>query len=207
MPLSDEASLFVPYEVYQVPNREVWVSVQVVDEELIYISPIEWPTQAEAERHAHDLNYLRERTIESMGTTNLWVSVDIAGEGPPAMLLLEKALSERGVLGWRLLNPATDDDNAAWESARKTVLSAVETIGQEELPFAETESLYDHLKNRHDFNFETTPDQPEAWYAQYHREAHDQGFDNDSHTHEWTDEEVETDGDAEEEGAHEDTDS
>lgn len=214
MPLSPDASLFVPYEVYVIPHTEPakWVAVQVVDEELIYISPIEWPTQAEAERHAHDLNYLRERAIDRLPISNLWVSIDIVADGPEALALLEKALkSEEHITGWRLLNPAADGDNDAWETTRNSVLNAIEAIAQEDLPFDDETSLEEHLLAQHGFTRESLDalgNQPATWFAKHHRELHDDvTAENLDHTHEWNNEEVEEDGDAEEEGPHEDPDS
>jgi hypothetical protein len=230
MPLSDDASLFVPYTVNFIPNREkdLWVAVQRNGDEIIYASPIEWPTEAEAERHAHDLNYLREKALESMTTTNLWLSVDIVSEGPDAVLILEKLLSADGrVAGWRLLQPAADEDNDAWNKTRESVLNAVLALSQEELP-EDSESLVEHLQKHHDFDFDEVPQQPDTWYIRMHRELHDKGFDNATHTHEWNDgewvdpfpndedppaaysndEEVDDDAsDSEEEGAREDADS
>lgn len=164
MPLSDEATLFVPYVVHLIPNSDPlqWVAVQVDDTgDLLYASPITWPTREEAERHAHDLNYLREESVKKLPTTTLWIAVDVYAAGAEALDVVERVAKDDHIIGWRLLNPAADDDNAAWESARKEVQNALETLWQDELP-EDRESLFDHLKNRHDFDFESVPEQPEA---------------------------------------------
>lgn len=214
MPLPDEASLFIPYTAEHFATRDVWVAVQKRDDEIIYMSPIEWPTQEEAERYAHDLNYLRERTLERITPTNIWVSIDIVSDGPDALVVLEKALGTDGrVAGWRLLNPAADADNDAWESARRMVQNAVDALAQEELPEDE-ETLQEHLANRHDVPLEDTEEEDGdgtaifdslRWSAWHRKELHKPGADID-HTHEWN-EEVEDDASDEEEGAYEDSDS
>jgi hypothetical protein len=212
MPLSDDASLFTPYTVWFIPNRErdLWVVCQREpgsDEDIAYISPIEWPTKEEAEQHAQDLNFLREKTLLSMTTTNLWVSIDIADDGPDVMTILEQTLVGDRIFGWRLLNPAADDDHKAWEAARTSVQNTLDALTQEELP-EDPESLFEHLRGpKHGFDFDAVPEQPESWYVKYHREVHDKGYDGDTHTHEWHNEEVTDDGSDEEEGAREDADS
>lgn len=213
MPLSPDASLFLPYTVNLIPADPPRYSVwQKNGEEVIWVSSVSWPTQEEAERHAHDLNYLREKTLESMTTTNLWLSIDIVSDGPDALVILEKALgSDQRIAGWRTLNPAADGDNDAWTSARTSVLNAIESIAQEDLPFVDLIALPEHLAVGHDIdinNEEKYGSQPDEWWVKHHRELHDRGFDNATHTHEWNDEEVDNDASSdEEEGAHEDADS
>lgn len=189
MPLSPDASLFLPYVVWQVPGgpgeHDRFTAIQQQGGDIIYMSSVAWPTREEAERHAHDLNWLREKTLEAMTTTNLWVSVDIVSDGPDALVIFEKLLSSEGrVAGWRLLNPATDEDNDEWTKAREMVQNAVDALAQEDLPF-DSETLVEHLQKHHDFDFDEVPQQPDTWYIRMHRELHDKGFDNAAHTHEW----------------------
>lgn len=207
MPLSPDASLYIPYTVEHLAGS--FVAVQKQGDDIIFMSSVAWPTQTEAERHAHDLNYLRERTLESMTTTNLWVSVDIVSDGPDALVIFEKVLGSEGrIAGWRLLNPAADEDNDSWTKARDMVRNAIESIAQEDLPFPDEESLEEHLRERHGFDFEGLGEQPTGWFIKHHRELHPDAAaaENLDHTHEWS-EEVEDDASDEEEGAHEDTDS
>lgn len=137
MPLSPDASLFIPYTVENLAGS--FVAVQKQGDDIIFMSSVTWPTLEEAERHAHDLNWLREETLSNMTTSNLWLSVDVVSDGPDALVLLEKVLStDPRIAGWRLLNPAADEDHNAWQSARTTVLDAVESLTQED-PFPDEE--------------------------------------------------------------------
>lgn len=215
MPLSPDASLFIPYEVWG-SDEAGWVAVQRdlasnIKFGIVFMSSIKWPTQEEAERHAHDLNYLRERALEAQPVSNYWVSIDIAAdEGPAGMVILERVLQSNGVLGWRLLQPAADEDNNAWIKAREMVQSAIESISQEDLPFEDSESLADHLTDRHSVDPDDVGQQSEGWYVHLHRTLHEHPTPDGSldHTHEWNDEEVTDDASSdEEEGAHEDADS
>ena len=131
MPLPDDASLHIPYEVEQVGEK--FVAVQKKDDDIIYASPIDWTTRDEAVLHCEDLNYLRMKAVDSMMTTTLWVAIDVASDGPDGVVILERILHGE-VAGWRLLNPAADDDHEAWVKHRDMVRSAVDALSQEELP-------------------------------------------------------------------------
>lgn len=214
MPLSDDASLFIPYTVHWLENPggvEQFCAVQMQGDDIIYASPIFWPTKEEAEQHAADLNYLRERTVERLGTTTLWVAVDISPSGPEALMVFERIMKDQPqVVGWRSLNPAADGDNFEWTKRRELILNAMETFSMEELP-EDSESLFDHLKNRHGHFIDGLTDEDVPHWIKRHREKlhgpnrPESALD---HTHEWNDEEgVADDASAEEEGAHEDTDS
>lgn len=189
--LAPDASLFIPYEVaHRLDGGNRWYVLQPDPETpsgVLFLSTIGWASQAEAEQHCADLEYLRLKAVEALPKQQLWVSIDIAADGPDAVVIVEKTLSATGVLGWRLLNPAADDDNALWVLARETTRRIFDTLAMEELPLDETESLWEHLatRHRHDVSGLTDEDVPH-WIERHRYKLHRHRRTVD-HTHEFLD--------------------
>ena len=68
--------------------------------------------------------------------TQLWLSVDIAAEGPEAITVIEMAMSDQErIVGWRVINPANDEDALTFNEIRDRLKTVFEEQGpMEELP-------------------------------------------------------------------------
>lgn len=72
-------------------------------------------------------------------TTQLWLAVDIAAEGPEAITVIERFLNfSNKVVRWRVINPANDADAETFNDVRNRLKMVFEEQGpMEELPVAE----------------------------------------------------------------------
>lgn len=70
-------------------------------------------------------------------STQVWVAIDIAADGPDGVVVLERVLNDVDeVVSWRIVNPASDEDTASFEEIRDRLKTTFEEQGpMEELPF------------------------------------------------------------------------
>lgn len=75
--------------------------------------------------------------------TRVWVAVDIAADGPDAMVFVEEILSEGqdkaqgNLIGWRVINPASDADKEEFARVGEELTRTFEIEGPMESMFAE----------------------------------------------------------------------
>jgi hypothetical protein len=75
---------------------------------------------------------------DSVPTTEVWVALDIAAEGPDAMVVVEKILADEQVKTWRIVNPASDEEAQNFETIRERLKQTFEVDGaSDELPMEE----------------------------------------------------------------------
>jgi hypothetical protein len=98
-------------------------------------------------------------------TTQLWLAVDIAAEGPEAVTVIERFLNfSDKVVRWRVVNPANDADAATFNEVRDRLKMVFEEQGpMEELPVGRilghihseegleviADSIVGHVENHH----------------------------------------------------------
>lgn len=79
-------------------------------------------------------------------STQIWIAVDVAAEGPDGVVVLEQVLnSSSQIVGWRIINPANDEHAAEFSAIRDRLKTVFEEQGpMEELPLDINEPINEH---------------------------------------------------------------
>lgn len=63
-------------------------------------------------------------------STQVWVAIDVAADGPDGMVIVQQVLqSNSRITGWRVINPASDEDAAQFEEIRDRLKTVFEEQG------------------------------------------------------------------------------
>lgn len=90
----------------------------------------------ETAKHLDHTHEPGEATV--LPNTRIWVAIDVAAEGPDAMVIVQQTLSQTGeVAQWRVINPASDADREEFQRVGDDLRRTFEEQGPMEDMFAE----------------------------------------------------------------------